>query len=178
MADYKFSKQLINRITSLVFVFALCFVTSGLCAQNAADFSGKWEYDKTKSTPGTMEANYEGKLVRQISQNPAVFSYADIYIRPGSPEWKTSDEIFNLDGKEQILKDDSGTRKKSAKWSPDKKALTLTYIEIYTEGGVSKELLIEEIYNLSGDGKTLTVETFSKNQVTGETRSTKIYHKK
>jgi hypothetical protein len=149
-----------------------------LKAQSPANFSGKWGFDKTKSSAGTVESKYEGAVTRQITQNSTKIAYCDIYSRKGSSDWKTTDESFNLDGKEQIKKDRANSRKKSAKWSQDKKILTLTYMETYVEEKVSKELLIAESYKLSDDGKTLTIETFSKNQVTGETKTKSIYHKK
>jgi hypothetical protein len=152
--------------------------TVSLSAQTAANFSGKWEFDKTKSSPGTVHANYPGTVTRQITQNASTLTYRDVYVQKGSSNWKTTDEIFNLDGKEQIRKDGANTRRKSAKWSDDKKILTLTYAETYVERGVSKELSAAASYALSEDGKTLTMETYSKNQVTGEKKTTSVYHKK
>jgi hypothetical protein len=160
-------------------LIVLCIMsTVSLRAQTAANFAGKWEFDKAKSSPGTVHANYPGTVTRQITQNSSRLTYRDVYVQKGSSDWKTTDEIFTLDGKEQIKKDGANTRRKSAKWSEDKKILTLTYAETYVEGGVSKELSVAESYALSEEGKTLTIETFSKNQVTGETKTTSVYRKK
>jgi len=161
---------------SLMLIFILSPIT--LKAQNTANFSGKWEFDKTKSTPGTTHSTFDGTVIRLITQNTSTFIYSDMYIRKGSEDWKTADELFNIDGKEQIEKDGRGTRKKSIKWSSNKKTLTLTYAETYIEGGVSKDLLREETYEQSDDGKTLTIETYSKNLVTGETRTNSVFNKK
>jgi hypothetical protein len=161
---------------SLVVLFILSAVSLG--AQTATNFSGKWEFDKARSSPGTVHANYPGTVTRQITQNSSRLSYRDIYVQKGSSDWKTTDEIFNLDGKEQIKKNGANTRRKSVKWSADKKILTLTYAETYVESGVSKELSAAESYAMSEEGKTLTIETLSKNQVTGTTKTTRIYHKK
>lgn len=163
-------------IVSLIVMFLLSNMT--LKAQTTKNFSGKWDFDKSKSSPELKNSKYEGTVTRQITQNSSTLSYCDIYILKGNDDWKTSDELFNLDGKEQIQKDDSNTIKKSAKWSQDNLTLTLTYINTYIEEGVSKDLLITESYKQSDDGKTLTIETYSKNVVTGESKTKSVYHKK
>jgi hypothetical protein len=152
--------------------------SAALRAQTPTNYSGRWEFDKTKSSPGTVHANYPGTVTRQITQNASVLTYRDVYVQSGSKDWKTADESFKLDGKEQIKKDGTTMRKKSSQWSQDKKILTLTYAEIYVDKGVTKELLVAESYKLSDDGKTLTIDTFSKNQVTGETKTNSVYSKK
>jgi hypothetical protein len=147
-------------------------------AQNPMNFSGKWEFDKTKSSPDLLDSKYDGTVTRQITQTSSTIAYRDIYIQKGSDDWETTDEIFNLDGKEQIRKDNSSTIKKSTKWSQETKTLSLINSETYIEDGVSMELKITESYKLSDDGKTLTIETYSKNQITGETKTKGVYHKK
>jgi hypothetical protein len=149
-----------------------------LKAQTQMNFSGKWEFDKVKSSPDLPDSKYDGTVIRQISQTLSTIAYHDIYIQKGSNDWATTDEIFNLDGKEQVKKDNSGTNKKSTKWSQDAKVLTLTYLVIYKEDGVTKEIVISESYKLSEDRKTLTIETYSKNLVAGETNTKSVYHKK
>ena len=161
---------------SLILMFLLSSVA--LKAQTPTNFSGKWEFDKTKSSSETDISKYDGTVIRQITQNSSTIAYRDIYTQKGSNNWETSDELFNLDGKEQIKKWDSSTSKKSAIWSQDKKSLTLSYKETYVEEGVSKDLLIAESYKLSDDGKTLTIETYSKDVVRGEIKTKSVYHKK
>jgi hypothetical protein len=161
---------------SLMLMFLLFSMT--LEAQTPTNFSGKWEFEKAKSSPNTTLSNYDGTVVRQIVQNSSRFTYRDSYIQKGSSDWSTTDEVFTLDGKEQVKKNGSTTSRKSATWSQEKKVLTLTYAETYAENGVSKELLVAESYKLSDNGRTLTVETYSKNQVTGETKTTSVYLKK
>lgn len=161
---------------SLILTFLLSAMA--LRAQIPTNFSGKWEFDKAKSSSGIIDSGFEGTVTRQITQNSSVITFRDIYIRNGSSDWKTADESYKLDGKEQIKKDGANVSRKSAAWSHDKKVLTLTYRETYVEEGVSKELLVAESYKLFDDGKTLTIETYSKNQVTGERKTQSVYHKK
>lgn len=161
---------------SLILMFLL--ISMAAEAQIPINFSGKWEFDKAKSSADLLDSKFEGIVTRQITQTATTIAYHDIYVQKGSNDWKTLDEIFNLDGKEQVKKDNSGTTKKSTKWSQETKVLTLIFLLTYTEDGVSKEISITESYKLSDDGKTLNIESFSKNPVTGETKTKAVYHKK
>jgi len=162
----------------LTFLCTFLLSSIVLQAQTPANFSGKWEFDKAKSSPNTVHASYDGTVTRQITQNPSRLTYRDIYTRTGSSDWKTADESFNLDGKEQVKKEGTTTSRKSATWSQEKKVLTLTYTETSVEEEVTTELRVSEIYMLSDNGRTLTIETHSKNQATGETKTTSMYKKK
>ena len=166
-------------IISALIISMFILSTTTLKAQNPINFSGKWLFDKAKSSPGTDQAKYDGTVIRQITQNSSTIAYRDIYTQKGSNNWETSDEVFKLDGKEEIIKRDStSTDKKSTIWSKDNKSLALQYKSIYIEDGVTKELLFCETYELSDDGKTLTIETYSKDVVRGEIKTKSVYHKK
>jgi hypothetical protein len=149
-----------------------------LKAQSPKDFSGKWEFDKVKSTPGQMMSDYDGVVIRKIVQSPTTLTYSDIYIKTGNDDWETAAVVYNLDGKETSEKFSMGTIKKTAKWAEDKKTVTLTYIDARIKNGVSEEFLSAETLKLSDDGQTLTIEKYSKNPVKGELTTLNIYHKK
>jgi hypothetical protein len=162
---------------SLISMFLMSSAT--LKAQTPINFSGKWEYDKAKSSPGTDNAKYNGTVVRQITQTASTIACRDIYIQKGINDWSTSDDVYNLDGKEEIDKSDpNDIITKSVIWSQDQKSLTLSYKSTYIEQGVSKESLISGTYKLSDDGKTLTIEEYSKDAIRGEIKTTSVYHKK
>jgi hypothetical protein len=162
---------------SLISMFLLSSAT--LESQTPINFSGKWEYDKDKSSPGTNDAEYNGTIVRQITQTASTIACRDIYIQKGSNDYTTSDDVFNLNGKEEIDKSDPNSiLTKSVIWSQDHKSLTLSYKSTYIEEGVSKEFIINETYKLSDDGKTLMIEKYSKDAVRGEIKTKNIYHKK
>lgn len=167
--------QLAFRRTGLPVVILL-FSTSVCFAQ--LNLSGSWEFDKARSSPESDAAKYEGKIVRKIAQTAATISYKDVYSRPGSADWSTADEVFTMDGKAQVDKHGKDEVKKFTSWSADKKSLTLTYQNTYYEGAVAKELLIAETYNLSDNGRTLTISRLFKNPVTGETKTVNTYRKK
>ena len=162
---------------SLISMFLLSSAT--LKAQTPINFSGKWTYDKAKSTPGTNNAEYNGTLARQITQTASTIAYRDIYTQNGTNDYTTSDDVFNLDGKEEIDKSDPNSiLSKSVIWSQDRKSLTLSYKSTYIEEGVSKEFIINETYKLSDEGKTLTIEMKTKDAIRGEINTINIYHKK
>jgi hypothetical protein len=165
---------IINVSLSVIFLLS----TMTLKAQTPTNFSGKWEFDKTKSKLSKIDISYDGTVILEITQNSTTITFGEIYIQPGSENWKTSTDSYTLDGKEQIKKDDLGTTKKSTKWSQDKKILTITNIETQTVEGVSNDYLVVDTHKLSDDGQTLTIESYSKNTVIGETTSKKVYHKK
>jgi len=160
--------------------FALLFLltTMTLKAQTPADFSGKWEFDKSRSGPDVAEPNYDGTVILEIAQSATNISFVEIYIHPDRSDWKTSAELYNLDGKEQVRKDNSGTNRRSTRWARDKKVLTITNLDTQTEDGVSQDFSVVDSLALSDAGQTLTIDRYRKNPVTGETRAKKVYRKK
>lgn len=165
-----------NQVNTL-FLF-LCLTWTGI-AQTPTNFAGQWEYDKVSSKPGIFEDNYPGTKILQINQNASTLSYLQIYKQPGSADFKTTTETFYLDGKERIEKKSSDYMiKRSTKWSADKKALTLTYIDIETREGKTTETVLADTYKLSSDGRTMTVDRYSKSVLKGEMYCNFIYHRK
>lgn len=149
-----------------------------LNAQSPVNFSGKWQYDRANSDKDKFDSEYDGTVILEISQNSDSISFSETYIYPDRPQWKTSADTYRFDGKEQITKSSVGTSKKSAKWSADKKLLTITNIDTQTVKGVLQEFIIIDTYSLSADKRTINLERYRKNYVTGETRSKKIYTRK
>jgi hypothetical protein len=149
-----------------------------LKAQTPTNFSGNWEFDKAKSDSGFVESKYDGTVVRHITQNSSTIKFSDTYIHPDNPDFNTASESYSLDGKEKIEKHGVGTSKKSAKWSQDKKILTITNLDTQTLKGVLQDFLVVDSLNLSDTQLTLTIVRYSKNPVTGETTTNKVYNKK
>jgi len=151
----------------------MIFWSFSLYAQT--DFSGRWQFDKANSSPKADYSRFDGTVVRQIAQTPVSFSYFDTYTQKNGENWKSSEDSFTLDGKDQIV-ENAGI--KTAKWSADKKVLTLSYSEKYTENGVNRELMVSESYALSADGSSLIIDTYTNNQVVGEVKTKSIFTKK
>jgi hypothetical protein len=159
-------------------ILSILFFASILNGQSPAKFSGTWEFDKLASSPDLIESKYDGTVIRQITQNPSTISFKDTWKKEGNPDFTTSAETYTLDGKERIKKDDIGTRKNSARWSEDKKVLTITNCDTQKLKGKLQDFLVTESYRLSENGQTVIIERYSKNPVTGETTAKKVYHKK
>ncbi len=149
-----------------------------LKAQSPVNFSGKWQYDRANSDKDKFESELDGTVILEINQTNDSISFSETYIYPDRPQWKTSADSYKIDGKEQITKSSVGKSKKSAKWSPDKKLLIVTNIDTQTVKGVLQEFIVSDTYSLSADKKTIMLERYRKNYVTGETKSKKIYTRK
>lgn len=162
----------------ILVVIMLLISPIALMAQTPTNFSGKWQYEKAKSVVDKLEPDFDGIIILEITQNAATISFAEVYKREGSADWKTAVESYKLDGKEQITKHDVGTNKYSARWSADKKVLTITNTDTQKLKGVLQDFIVIDTYSLSADGKTLTIERYRKNPVTGETKAKKVYAKK
>jgi hypothetical protein len=164
-----------TRISILVSVsFMLILTSAGINAQKSTNFSGKWQYDKSKSVVDAIERDYDGTIILEISQDSSTISFAEVYIHPGRTDWKTASESYKLNGEEQIRKSSVGTNKNTVKWSPDRKVLTITNLDTQD----SQDYKVVDSYSLSADGKILTIERYRKNPVTGETKAKKVYLKK
>jgi hypothetical protein len=170
-----------NQYTTLVcrasIILLLLSSALQLNSQQVTNYSGLWKFDKSKSSEGELQSNYPGTVMRKISQTADTLSYTDTYRQPGSNDWETAPEKFCLDGKIQIRESSYSTNKKSVKWSADKNILTTIYEDTQVSKGVSKDFIMEDSYQLSADGKTLTVERHSKNPVQGEKTSKFVYQK-
>ncbi|MBL7846340.1 MAG: hypothetical protein JNL40_02635 [Cyclobacteriaceae bacterium] len=159
-----------------VFILLIFFIAP-LYAQVPANFAGQWEYDKAASKPGVIARDYPGKEFIQITQNSATFSYLLLYRMEGNPDFKTTTETYYLDGKERIEKKGTYSIKKTATWSPDKKVLTLITIQSEESKGIVEEYLTRDIYQLSADGRTLSIDKMMKSKKTGENVAMMVYHK-
>jgi len=83
-----------------------------------------------------------------------------------------------MDGKEEIDKSDPDvTLSKSLKWLQGNKSINVAFKTKYTIDGVSKEIIINDTYSLSDDGKTLTISELHKTE-SAETKTTDVYQKK
>ena len=169
---------LIQKKFSVPLLFLLFTVLSQTVITAQTNFSGNWEFDKTQSSGDLTELTYDGTVIMHVSQKLSVLNVGETWKNKDNPDFNTADDTYNLDGKEQTTKSDFGTQKKTARWSADKKILTISITDIQELNGKMQEFLVEDTYKLSDDKKTLTVERYSKNPVTGETRAKKVYRKK
>jgi hypothetical protein len=167
-----------NGILTTMLISLLLISSMPIKAQTPTNFSGRWEFDKTKSDKDeTGDASFDGTIILEIKQNSDTISFSNTFYLPGRSVTITPDS-FLANGKE--TKDDSGSDPaiKFVKWSQDKKILTTNYIMTATIDGVAQNFLTAKTYKLTGDEKTLIIEELNKSNLNGERTIRKIYKKK
>jgi hypothetical protein len=88
------------------------------------------------------------------------------------------EEKLTVDGKEaETAVFGNGKRKATLKWSADNKSFTITSNTLVERDGTSMEISSTEVFKLSDDGKTLTVDANSSSSFGTFTRSL-VYDKK
>lgn len=166
----------IQIINFSIFLLILMSATT-LRAQTPTDYSGKWAFDLANSNLGEGAKYWVGEEVLDITQDSFSLKIAKTFIRAGSADLKNA-ATYTLDGMEKITKEDFGTTTMSAKWSADNKMVTVSTLITTTGSGITKDYLVTDTYKLSDNSQTLIIESYSKNDATGERTLTLVYHKK
>jgi hypothetical protein len=157
------------------------FLISSLAlqAQIPTNFSGKWEFDKTRSDKDENgDASFDGTIILEIKQNTDTISFSITYFLPGKKGYVIPPDLFLLNGK--VTADNSGSdpAKKFVKWSQDKKTLTTNFVMTATIDGAAQDFITADTYKLSDDGKTLFIDDLHKSKIGGEKTFKKVYNKK
>ncbi len=109
---------------------ALSLLISGVSfAQSAANFSGSWAFNESKSNLG--EGGF--RMISQkltITQNDKSFSLERSFTGQDGTERKTS-ETYTLDGKESVNPVFNTSKKSIATWTADKKSLTVSSVMVF-----------------------------------------------
>lgn len=135
-----------NKLLAVWMVFAAVLFVSGEPAQAAGrDLSGVWKLDSAKSDYGKFPAPLN--VTRKITHHDQQLDLSTTQTGPRGDV--TNNLTYTTDGKEAV----NGDSKGSAQWIGDK-----LMIESSREfqGAALKQ---KEIWTLSGDGKTLTVDS-------------------
>lgn len=136
-----------------------------------ADFSGEWTLNEQKSTIGENLGRMASKKLKITQESTAISIERTGTNRNG--ETVTSNEKLTLDGKETDISANNGgggggggnaTRKVSAQWAADGKALTINSTRTFTRDGNTMENKTTENWSLSEDGKILTIDLTSTSQ--------------
>jgi len=142
---------------------------SAIYAQSPADFSGIWTQDNVKSDDFYKEFN----ITCTIKQTMNEITFDETFFSKSGEKITSKTESYTLDGKETSKEEQGGIDKKSAKWSADKKTLTITNTR--TVG--SEVYGSHRTYSISGNGRLLTIITTDANPLTG-LKVTQIFNKK
>ncbi len=128
---------------SVVAVLAMTFLAAH--AQAAANFTGAWKLNLSKSDYGPVPQ--PDTMTRTITHNDPSLQISTY--QKGAQGEATTELKYTTDGKPAENKGSKGT----AKWDGDK--LVVDSVREY-QGG---ELKFHDVWNLSADGKTLTVNS-------------------
>jgi hypothetical protein len=148
--------------TALVCLFAL-----GAFAQKSADFSGKWNLDLTKSELGQQAAMIKSQTVT-ITQSGTSFKVSTATERNTPPDSAGGgmgqgrggfggggDQSYTLDGKEVSTERQTPNGTMTIKTTASQSGNKVIVSSIFP--GPNGDVKSTTTYELSGDGKTLTV---------------------
>ncbi len=155
--------------------FSLLFLYStDIYAGNKADFSGEWTLNEDKSDVGESRFGPSKTLKVAQDENSLVLERT----RTGREgQEMTIKEEYTLDGKEQLSDNERGTTRTTASWSEDGKTLYLNSHRKMTRDGQTFEITTNEIWELSDDGSSLTIQS-SRTSSRGDVSSVLVYQKR
>ena len=164
-----------NHIYAFLLAGIFLLFTSVTSAQKV-DFSGTWTYSETKSVLGG-EGGPRGAAVKMTIKQESNAMSIEKTTRRQSGEENISTENYTLDGKEcENPTFGDRTKKSTVAWSEDKKSLTITSKMVFERDGQQMEINTTEIFSLSQDKKSLSIDYTSKS-ARGERKNTFVYDK-
>ncbi len=141
------------------------------------NYAGTWTLDKAKSQLPRMMQNLDSqKLV--ISQDAKTLTNESTSTM-GGQAMPTTKFTYNLDGSETTAEMTGrmpGTAKLTAKWMEDGKKLQTSSVRSMNMGGNAMTVTSIDLWDLSADGKTLTIHRTSDTPQ-GKMESTLVYTK-
>lgn len=143
----------------------LCLFAFSAFAQKAADFSGKWNLDLSKSDLGQQAAMIKSQTVT-ITQSGTSFKVSTQTERNAPPEGAGGgggrgfgggggDQSYTLDGKEVSTDRQTPNGTMTIKTTASQSGNKVVISSIFP--GPNGDIKSTTTYELSGDGKTLTV---------------------
>lgn len=124
------------------------FLVFGISVQAAPNPSGEWKLNPAKSNYGAFPAPQS--MLRKVTYAEPKLSMHTV--QKGAQGEVTSDLAYTTDGKPSVNKMQSGESTGTAQWIGDK---LMIESERVVQGATLKQ---KEIWSLSADGKTLTVD--------------------
>jgi hypothetical protein len=163
-----------NMLVSM-FIAIGCFVfASATTFAQKANFTGNYTFNETKSVVGQGRFRVSSKLAVTQDANTLNIERTS---KGRNGEDQVMKEKITLDGKEceNIVFQDR-TRKSTATWSADEKTLTIKSSMTFERNGEKTEMKSSEVWTISVDGNTLTLESTSTSPM-GENKQTLVYEK-
>ena len=154
-------------------VLLLSFVV--LTAEEKPNFSGDWTLNNEKSQLGEGGGRMVSTKLNLVQKGDSL-TLTRIAIRQSGEEFKTTEKI-TLDGKECVNTVFETPKKSTAVWSVDGKSLTVTSAIVFERDGNKMEIATVEIFNLTDEGESLSIEYSSKSP-RGERKGIFVYDRK
>lgn len=142
------------------------------------DFSGDWTLDTAKSNMGEGQRGGRGAAQKLKVTQAADGMLTIVRTSNGMNGEVTTTDKLTADGKESASTGgmEGSTRKASLTWAGDKNTANISAATVMNFNGQSFENSIKEVWTLSADGKTLTINSESTSQ-RGVTKLTLVYNK-
>lgn len=158
-----------------VILFGVFMSGSTVLMAQKTNFSGSWNFNEGKSQMGEGRFRMPAPKLT-ITQDETTLSM-EKNVKGRNGEEMTLKEKYTLDGKVCENAGFMNTVKKSTVvWSADNKSITISSTSVFERDGNSMEIKTTEIYSLSEDGKTLTINTTNTSQ-RGERKQILTYDK-
>ena len=172
----KLTRKLEHNLAVLL-ILPLLLMVYCAAAQSPANLAGSWQFNRDSSQLSATDIAYDGTIILVVEQTAATVSFSEIYKSAGNPDWSTSADVYNTNGKEEVTTSSIGTTRKTATWINSGTRLKIVVVDTQKLKGVSTDFAVEQTYSLTNGGKTLVVSVLAKNPVTGETQSKKVYNR-
>jgi hypothetical protein len=154
----------------------LCLLISAVSfAQSAANFSGSWAFNESKSNLGEGGFRMASQQLI-ITQNDKSLTLERSFAGQDGTERKTT-ETYTLDGKESVNPVFNTSKKSTASWAADKKSLAVSSVMVFEMNGEKNEIKTVEVYKLADANKTLLIDSQSTSSM-GERKTSLVYEKK
>ena len=152
-------KTLDSRVAEIVWMtVCLLLISSAANAQDIADFSGKWDLNKLKSS--SLPASITSSSIT-ISQEKKYALTLDISVTSGDskPFKKTENYFLNSSVEIKKVNQDDKSIRIDCTALPDGHSFSVTETTSLVENGTTKNYIRVSVYSLSIDGKTLIIKT-------------------
>jgi hypothetical protein len=161
----------------LPFMALLCLLLLVPSISRAAEkinFSGEWTLNESKSEIG--EGRFRPSTKISVKQKENILVIERTRSGRNGQTRVTTDEL-TLDGKVVESKSEYRSSKTTAAWSDKGNSLTIESDMVMSRQGQTFEMKRVEIWQLSGDGNTLTIQS-STSSSRGERSARLVYDKK
>jgi hypothetical protein len=177
MNKYQTFRNPVHSGTSIFVITAIFFICTAATIAYSVNFSGEWKLNEQKSEMGQFGGRGTARTIKVISSDASAISMERISTNQNG-EQVVRKESLTFDGKESESAGGFGnsTRKSTAKWSEDGKAMIINSVMTFERNGEKMEIKQTETWKLSEDGQTLMIEAISSSS-RGDNTMKLVYEK-